>query len=267
MRKRFIQFGLLSGLLLQLCPASDEIQFNRDIRPILSDKCYFCHGPDEENRKADIRFDVREAALEVFQSGEFMHRIRATDRDEIMPPPKSNLKLTEKEKDLLERWIADGASYEEHWSFTLLPESVDVPEVEQTNWPKQTLDRFVLAGIEKAGEHPTGEAEPLRWLRRVSFDLTGLPPSQEEIEQFLAEVSVDRGKAYQSAVDRYLASDSFGEQMATGWLDLARYADSYGYQSDKLNTQWPWRDWVVAAFNKNLHPIQPEGRKRLDFFS
>ena len=229
-----------------------EIDFNRDIRPILSDKCFYCHGPDEGTRAADLRLDLREEAEYVLDSDDLVDRVRSTDPDTVMPPPHSNLSLSEAEKDLLERWIAAGAPYAKHWAFELLPASIDVPEVQQPKWPRQTLDRFVLAGIEAAKLEPNPEAVPLRWLRRVTMDLTGLPPTPEEIGRFESQCETDHEAAYRAAVDRLLESTAFGEQMAVGWLDLARYADSYGYQSDKLNTQWPYRDWVVRAFNENL---------------
>ncbi|WP_417748764.1 DUF1553 domain-containing protein [Rosistilla oblonga] len=229
-----------------------EIDFNRDIRPILSDKCFYCHGPDEGTRAADLRLDLREEAEYVLDSDDLVDRVRSDDPDTVMPPPHSNLSLSEAEKELLERWVAAGAPYAKHWAFELLPASIDVPEVQQPKWPRQTLDRFVLAGIEAAKLDPNPEAVPLRWLRRVTMDLTGLPPTPEEIGRFELQCETDRETAYRAAVDRLLESTAFGEQMAVGWLDLARYADSYGYQSDKLNTQWPYRDWVVRAFNENL---------------
>ena len=229
-----------------------EIDFNRDIRPILSDKCMYCHGPDANTREADLRLDIREDAEYVLTSGELIDRVCSDDPDMLMPPPESNLSLSEAEQELLEEWIQAGAPYAQHWAFELLPQSIDLPNVDNEKWLRQTLDRFVLAGMEAAQLEPNSEVTPLRWLRRVTMDLTGLPPRPEDIERFVAQCEADLDAAYTAAVDRLLESPAFGEHMAVGWLDLARYADSYGYQSDKLNTQWPYRDWVVNAFNDNL---------------
>ncbi len=231
---------------------ADEVDFNRDIRPILSDKCNFCHGPDENTREAGLRLDLREDAVDVLESGELIERINSDDEDVVMPPPDSKLSLSKKEKQLLEQWIDSGAPYQKHWAFELLPDSVAIPEVSDTTWCRQQLDHFVLEKIEAAGLKPNAEAAADRWFRRVTLDLTGLPPTPGQIQQFQKACQSDREAAYRDAVDRLLDSAAFGEHMAVAWLDLARYADSYGYQSDKLNTQWPYRDWVVRAFNQNL---------------
>lgn len=249
---------LLLLLALPLCGVSgtwlcaQEIDFNRDIRPILSDRCYFCHGPDEENREADLRLDDREEAAYVLESEELVDRIRSDDPDMVMPPPHTKLSLSEQQQEMLERWIEQGAPYAAHWSFEPLPKQVTLPKVADRDWPKQSLDHFVLAKIEKSGLRPNSPADPLRWLRRVSLDLTGLPPSPEMIEQFKEALRQEGEVAYENVVDQLLRSTAFGEQMSIAWLDAARYADSYGYQSDKLNTQWPYRDWVVRALNDNL---------------
>lgn len=231
---------------------ADEIDFNRDVRPILSDKCFFCHGPDEENREADLRLDVREEAIEILEAGELVLRIHEEDPDSIMPPPSSNLSLSKDEKATLEEWIKQGAQYAGHWAFEKLPATVDVPSAEESDWPRQTLDHFILAASKPQGLSPSPEADPLRWLRRVTFDLTGLPPTAEEIKAFQSSIRTNVERAYEQRVEQLLQSTAFGEHMAVAWLDAARYADSYGYQSDKLNTQWPYRDWVVKAFNENL---------------
>lgn len=231
---------------------ADDIDFNRDIRPILSDKCYFCHGPDDENREAGLRFDIREEAIDVIEAGELVDRIGSDDPDVIMPPPRAKLPLTDQEKRLLEQWVEQGAPYARHWAFEILPSAVDVPITAESDWPRETLDRFVLAKMEQQGLMPSVEASPLRWLRRATLDLTGLPPSLEQIRTFERSLRIGEQQAYEEVVDGLLASTAFGEQMAVAWLDAARYADSYGYQSDKLNTQWPYRDWVVGAFNDNL---------------
>ena len=235
-----------------LLASAGEVDFNRDVRPILSDKCYFCHGPDAENRQADLRLDRREDAIDLIESGEILDRIHQEDADLVMPPPESKLSLTDEDKTILKEWMEEGAVYDEHWAFGPLPPAVDVPSTRNADWPKQTLDRFVLARMEAAKAQPNPESEPLRWLRRVTLDLSGLPPTLEDIANFETQVEVDRETAFNAVVTRLLNSPEFGEHMAIGWLDVARYADSYGYQSDKLNTQWPYRDWVVRAFNDNL---------------
>jgi hypothetical protein len=234
--------------------ATDKISFNRDIRPILSDKCYFCHGPDSENRQADLQLDSAEDAAGVIESGELIRRILSDDPDETMPPPEAKLTVSDDDVEKLKAWIKAGAEYESHWAFEPLREAVPVPETEVDDWSKETLDRFVRASLDDRGLQPTGEAAPMRWLRRVTFDLIGLPPTLEEIDAFqkLIAEQPDREQVYQSVVDRLLQSPAYGEHMAAPWLDAARYADSYGYQSDRLNTQWPYRDWVVRAFNDNL---------------
>ncbi|QDV82110.1 Planctomycete cytochrome C [Stieleria magnilauensis] len=253
MKHTFTQILLLAAVSFAAggLPAAD-LDFNRDIRPILSDKCYFCHGPDDENREAGLRFDIREEAIDAIEAGELVDRIDSDDPDMIMPPPRAKLPLTEKEKRLLEQWVEQGAPYAGHWAFEKLPLAVDVPRGGDSDWPRETLDRFVLAKLNEQGLSPSDEADPARWLRRVTLDLTGLPPTLEQIRSFDESLRADPQHAYQDVVDRLLASTAFGEQMAVAWLDAARYADSYGYQSDKLNTQWPYRDWVVDAFNDNL---------------
>ena len=178
-------FFSLCVLSLAIGPAlSGEIDFNRDIRPILSDRCYFCHGPDEANREADLRLDSRSDAAYVLDSDELIERITSDDSDLRMPPPHSKLSMNDQEIQLIKEWIAQGARYDAHWSFVPLPEKVAVPNVTDHEWSKRTLDRFVLARMEQSKLTPSSPADPLRWLRRVSFDLTGLPPSVELIERF-----------------------------------------------------------------------------------
>jgi hypothetical protein len=244
-------------------PASSDgttpkVSFDRDIRPILSDKCFRCHGPDAEARQADLRLDTREGLTEgVIVPGkpdesELVARITSNDPEVRMPPPDSKLALSSAQHELLRRWIAEGAEFAEHWSFQQLPDKVAVPKVKDESWPRQTLDRFVLARLEAEGLRPAPRADPLRLLRRLTLDLTGLPPTADECREFEAAATKDVHPAIERAVDRLLASPAFGEHMAVAWLDAARYADSYGYQSDLLNTQWPYRDWVVRALNENL---------------
>ena len=230
-----------------------EINFSRDIQPILSDKCYFCHGPDDNNRQAGLRLDRRDDALYALQDGALIERIYHADADIVMPPPTTKLALTDTEKDSLRRWIDEGAVYTDHWAFTPLPEVVPVPNMGNDVFSRNEIDRFVIDRLNADQIQPSAPADPLRWLRRVTLDLTGLPPTIADLDQFDRQISSDGlEKAFTQSVDRLLASSAFGEHMAVAWLDSARYADSYGYQSDLLNTQWPYRDWVVRAFNNNL---------------
>jgi hypothetical protein len=238
------------------------LRYNRDIRPIISDRCFKCHGPDSGSRKAKLRLDEPASAYgprkdpneHAIVPGKpeqsvLVRRIFATDPDDIMPPPASHLALSDAEKKTLRQWIAEGAKYEPHWAFIAPAASIPVPEVKDKRWPRNDIDRFILARIEKAEIKPSKEAVKTRWLRRVTYDLNGLPPTPEELDAFLADRS---DGAYEKVADRLLASKRFGERMAVPWLDGARYADSYGYQSDQLCPTWPYRDWVVDAFNQNM---------------
>lgn len=240
-------------------PAQPPVHFDREIRPILSDKCFTCHGPDAEARQADLRLDTKEGILDWVvlpgepDDSELVLRITSDDEDYIMPPPASRRTLSEDQQELIRRWVAEGAEITEHWSFRPLPAEVEVPQVENDAWPRGTLDRFVLARLEAEGLQPSPEAAPLRLLRRVTLTLTGLPPTVAEMEEFQSAVaSQGVDAALEGAVDRLLASPAYGEHMAVAWLDAVRYADSFGYQADRLNTQWPYRDWVVRALNSNL---------------
>ena len=215
------------------------VDFDRQVRPLLSDRCFRCHGPDAAARRADLRLDSFAGATAARRGGpalvpgdagasELVARIRSTDPDERMPPPESNLTLTDAEAALLERWVAEGASYAEPW-FVRAPRRHPAPAVRDASWPRDELDRFVLSALEAEGRTPRPASSPRAWLRRVSFDLTGLPPTPEEVAAFLAEDAATRRA---SAVERLLASPRFGERMASDWLDVARYADTYGYQND-----------------------------------
>lgn len=251
---------VIPALLVVSAPAADEpVSYAFHVRPILSDKCFACHGPDGAKRDSGLRLDTAEGAygpLKDTPGSAIMpgdpeksvawQRIVSDDPETVMPPPKSHLTLTDAEKDVLRRWIGQGAKYEPHWAFQPLPDAVPVPPVKGAVWPKQELDRFVLATLEKEGLSPSPEAEPLRWLRRATLDLTGLPPTPEEIAAF--KQNPDKA----AAAERLLESPRFGEHFAVAWLDAARYADSYGYQSDQLTAFWPWRDWVVRSLNENL---------------
>lgn len=234
-----------------VAPAAGKLQFNRDIRPILSDKCFHCHGPDSKNQKADLRLDERAAAIKdghitPGQPNEslILERILSDDPEEVMPPPKSKLgKLTPAEAATLKQWIAEGAEYEAHWAFIpLKPESLK----------GQDIDKVVSAGLKERGLDLQPEATAETLVRRVSFDLTGLPPSPEEVAMFTADHALNPNAAMEKLVTRLLSSPHYGERMAVDWLDVARYADSYGFQVDREREVWPWRDWVVKAFNNNL---------------
>ena len=243
---------------LPLASAAGELSFSRDVQPILSNKCYFCHGPDSEKREAGLRLDSFEGATAPIEdspgravvpgdpeSSLMIQRMRSGDPDVVMPPPKSHLKMTPEEIGILERWIKGGAKYEKHWAFTDLPAVVPVPEAPAGSIAGNAIDHFIFAKLAAENLTPSPAADPLRLLRRASLDLTGLPPTAEEIQGFTAA-------GFEAAVDRLIASPAYGETMALDWLDAARYADSYGYQSDLLMSQWPWRDWVIRAFNENL---------------
>ncbi len=252
---------LSSALLLPLAlRAEEKLSFNRDIRPILSENCFYCHGQDPNKRKAGLRMDVRADVLKPAESEEIaivlgapdksslIAHIFSTDKDEQMPPPKSNRVLTAEQKEKLKRWIAEGAEYQQHWAF-VAPVRAALPEVKRADWVKNPIDRFVLARLEREGLHPSPEADRATLLRRVTLDLTGLPPKPEDVDAFLADVAPD---AYERAVDRLLASPQYGERMALPWLDAARFADSNGFQQDGDTFQWVWRDWVVRAFNSDM---------------
>ena len=242
-----------------------ELEYNRDVRPILSDRCFHCHGPDSGNRKAGLRLDLADAAYSNLadegehprraivpgepDSSALLTRVFSHDSDEVMPPPEAKIPLTETEKETLRRWIAEGAQYQPHWSFISL-QSVPVPEVSVVEWCRNGIDRFVLSKLrETPGLNPAKEAKREVLARRLYFDLTGLPPTPAELERFLNEKSP---LAYEELVDELLESSRYGERMAVDWLDLARYADSYGYQVDRDRTVWRWRDWVIKAFNDNM---------------
>ena len=243
-------------------PIPSRIVFNRDIRPILSDRCFSCHGPDPNKRQAGLRLDRPDSAMgplpddpknHAFVPGDPAHseaikRIFTTDTDDVMPPTTSHLKLTDAEKGLIRRWVQEGEPYEEHWAFNT-PIRPSVPEVNHFAWPKNDIDHFVLANLEARGLTPSREADKPTLIRRVSLDLTGIPPTPAEVDRFVKDTSPD---AYEKVVDRLLASPQYGEQMATQWLDYARYADSHGYQSDPERHMWRWRDWVINAYNSNM---------------
>ncbi len=236
-----------------------RVRFNRDVRPILAEKCFHCHGPDAHARQADLRLDQAENALaprEGFriitpgkpEASDLYNRITATADSVHMPPPDQERQLTPVEIDLLKRWIEQGAEYEPHWAL-IPPERPPVPRVGKDLSPRNAIDNFVLARLTETGLTLSPEADKSTLIRRATLDLTGLPPTIEEVDAFLADQSPD---AYERVVDRLLASPRYGERMALDWLDAARFADSGGYQGDILRTMWPWRDWVIAAFNAGM---------------
>jgi len=234
--------------------APPPIEFNRDVRPILSDHCFTCHGPDAGKRKAKLRLDRREVALakEAIVPGdpdasELIYRIFADDPEEHMPPPETRAPLTDAQKEILRRWIAEGAEYEDHWSYLPLARPA-VPAVRRADWLRTPVDAFVLARLEAERLAPADEAAPRDLLRRLSLDLTGLPPTPEEMESFLSDRRPD---AYERQVERLLASPHYGERMAVLWLDLARYADTVGYHGDQGLNVFPYRDYVIDSFNTN----------------
>ncbi len=228
--------------------AADPVEFNRDIRPILSDNCFYCHGNDASHRKAKLRLDIREEALkkEAFVPGkadasELVKRLFLTDPDEMMPPPDSHKKLTPEQKELLKRWVAEGAKYQNHWSYEA-PSKAAVPSTEKA------IDSLIAARLKTKGVAPSAEADRRTLARRLHSDLLGLPPTPEEVDAFVKDTSPD---AYAQLVDRLLASPHYGERMATGWLDVVRFADTIGYHSDTPRNVWPYRDYVIRSFNQN----------------
>jgi hypothetical protein len=256
---RTVAFRLLAAGVLISPLAAQAPDFNRDIRPILAENCFSCHGFDPGHREANLRLDTREGATAEndgvvaivpgnVDASALWHRIRSTDPDEVMPPPKTHKSLTATQKHLLRRWIEEGAPYEKHWSF-VPPADAPPPPVIRADWPRNGIDAFVLARLESGKLKPSPEASKETLIRRTTLDLTGLPPSPEDINAFLADTSPH---AYEALVDRLLASPHFGERMALQWLDAARYADTNGFQVDRDREIWRWRDWVIDAFNRNL---------------
>ena len=237
-------------------PAAAPITFNRDILPILSNNCFACHGPDEKKRETKFHFDTKEGAflkpgvIEPGRAGEslLIEMITHPDPEERMPPPDSGHALTQKQIDLLRRWIDEGAKWDTHWAYTA-PVRPEPPAVTRQAWVRNPIDRFILARLERESLGPSGDADKVTLLRRLTYDLTGLPPTPAEVASFLADKSPD---AYERRVDALLTSPHYGERMAMPWLDAARYADTHGYHIDSLRGMWPWRDWVIDAFSRNM---------------
>ena len=249
-------------LILSLAFASGsaaKTSFNRDVRPILSANCFSCHGPDEKARKAKLRLDTKEGATadlggyRALEPGkadesELILRIESDDPDEVMPPPDSGHKLTEEERKTLRQWIGAGGEYQTHWSFES-PVKAPLPKNNQKDWSLLPVDHFILSQLESKGIKPSPDADRHRWIRRVSLDLTGLPPSPKDADAFAADKSAD---AHEKVVDRLLASEAYGEHWARMWLDLARFADTKGYEKDRHRDVWRYRDWVINAFNQDM---------------
>jgi len=239
--------------------AASQLEFNRDIRPILADRCWICHGPDAAAKKIKLRLDSEDAATADLGGGrraivpsdveqsQLVRRITASDEMTRMPPVDSGHKLTQAEIDLLVEWVRQGARWRRHWAF-ITPIRPEAPKIKNRDWPKNAIDHFVLERLEREGMEPSPEADRATLIRRASLDLTGLPPTVKEIDDFLDDESPN---AYEKVVDRLLASPRYGERMATRWLDGARYADTNGYQIDGDRSAWRWRDWVIEAFNRN----------------
>lgn len=254
-------------LLAYVCAAAETIDFNRHIRPILSDRCYECHGPDQNQRQAGLRLDMRESALQEADSGsaaivpsdpdasELVSRIFSSDENDVMPPADANKQLSAAEKELLKQWIAEGAVYQQHWSLTAIRRP-EVPDVKRDDWPRNEIDRFILSRLEQEELQPSPEADWTTLLRRLALDLTGLPPTPENAVRFVeemrdAEKTSTADRVLDQWLNRLLDSPHYGERMAVDWLDAARFADSNGYQVDRDREMYAWRDWVIEAFNTN----------------
>jgi hypothetical protein len=250
---------VILGAALPLMAAGEPVVFNRDVRPIFSDKCYTCHGPDKANRKSALRFDVEADAMANLgghyaivpgdtSKSELIRRITTDNKAMKMPPVYTGAKLTDREIDILTRWVEQGAKWQKHWSL-IPPVRAAYPKVQTQGWAKNGIDYFILDRLEREGLKPSPEAGRETLIRRVTLDLTGLPPTPAEVDAFLKDTSAT---AYEKAVDRLLASSRYGERMAARWLDAARYADTSGYQNDGERDMYRWRDWVIDAWNRNM---------------
>jgi hypothetical protein len=242
-----------------VCASPEPVRFNRDVRPIFSDNCFSCHGPDKAKRKAKLRLDTKDGLFSAIENrypvvpghpeqSELFRRITTHDPDDLMPKSKTGQTLTAKQIDVIKRWIREGAKWEGHWAY-IQPVRLPAPEVKRTNWPLNPIDHFILARLETEKLQPSPEADKRTLLRRLSFDLTGLPPAPEEVEAFVADT---RPQAYEEAVNRLLASPHYGERMAQMWLDEVRYADTDGFHADNYRSVYPYRDYVIAAFNNDM---------------
>ena len=245
--------SILAAVFLSSMGQGAELDFARDIRPVLSDACYHCHGPDAKARKAKLRLHDRAAALEagVLSDGEMLHRLTSNEQEERMPPADSNRPLRDKDRVKLVNWLRAGGSWpsdDRHWAF-VPPKRPRLPKVRDAGWPRNGIDRFVLTRLEREGLVPSPEADRASLLRRVTLDLTGLLPALEELDAFLDD---DSPEAYARVVNRLLDSPRYGEHMALGWMEASRYADTDGYQNDRLRYMWVWRDWLIKTLNDNM---------------
>ncbi|ERM84585.1 hypothetical protein P872_24520 [Rhodonellum psychrophilum GCM71 = DSM 17998] len=241
---------------------NEQLSYNFHIRPILSDKCFVCHGPDGNKREAGLRLDIPEEAYAALKESPGKHaiipnelsrseiflRISSLDPNEMMPPPESNLQLSKEDIEMIKKWIEQGAEYEPHWAFVPPKKSI-VPKINNSDWARNEIDFFIASKMNRVGLKPNPEAKSLELLKRISLDITGLPPTIELIKKFDEDNS---DQVYGNIIDHLLGLPSYGEKMAVLWMDISRYADSYGYQDDNIRTQWPYRDWVIHSFNKNL---------------
>ena len=239
-----------------------EVDFNFDVKPILSDKCYTCHGPDDKARKANLRLDIESGFYKSLEDNpshyvinknspeksEILNRINSENSSYVMPPPESNLKLSEREKEVLKKWVDQGGNWEPHWAYTK-PKLPNIPEIDIENWASNEIDYFIAKKLNSVGMTPSVKEEKEILIRRAYFDLIGLPPTIQEIDEFVSDNS---NNAYEKVIDKLLESKSYGERMAAIWMDLSRYGDSHGYQDDQERIMWPWRDWVIHAYNTNM---------------
>lgn len=238
------------------------VDFNFDVKPILSDKCYTCHGPDDKARKANLRLDTENGFYKALEDNpnhfvidknnlvesEILKRISSKNSVYKMPPPESNLDLSDREKEILKKWVLQGGKWDKHWAY-IKPELPIVPEVKNISWTTNEIDYFILRKLESIGMSPSKIEEKEILLRRVYFDIIGLPPSVSDIDNFISDKSPN---AYEKIIDKLLESEAYGERMASIWMDLSRYGDSHGYQDDQERIMWPWRDWVIHAYNSNM---------------
>ncbi|MEZ6148351.1 MAG: DUF1549 domain-containing protein [Planctomycetaceae bacterium] len=250
---------LAAFLIVNLSTAWAEptLEYNRDVRPILAEYCFACHGPDSASRKADLRLDQREAAIEVgalvpgdIDNSQMIARILSDDPDELMPPPEIKKSLSAEQINILKRWVTDGAEYQPHWSL-IPPTRPEFPAVQNQGWVKNPIDAFVLARLESAGLSPAPEAEPRALFRRIHLDITGLPPSPDDVDAFVEDYRQRSDDALAEWIERLMDSPAWGEHRARYWLDAARYADTHGMHFDNYREMWPYRDWVIRAFNAN----------------
>lgn len=256
---RSVALVLLTVLLFQSdqMSAQETIEYNRDVRPILAEHCFACHGPDSAAREADLRLDEREGALEFGaivphepKRSELMDRILSDDPDEIMPPPEIKKKMTDAEKEILKKWISAGAEYQPHWAF-IVPVRPELPNVQKKDWSHNAIDRFVLSRLESENLAPAAPENPRTLIRRIYLDVTGLPPNPADVDQFVHEFREHGDQALSDWIDRLMESKSWGEHRARYWLDAARYGDTHGMHFDNYREMWPYRDWIIRSFNAN----------------